>query len=563
MNRRAFLTRPLSNQPSSGNGYSRPRTLATTGLEPYTGPWTYPDAAHLLRRTMFGSKRAEVEAILAKTKDQAVDMLLAPPPANKPVAPINYIGASAGTEWGTSAYDATADQGRFTYLQTWYFQQMINQPISISEKMTLFWHNHFSCGYNAVKDARYMYKQNAMLRQNALGNFKDLAVEIALDPAMLVYLNGNVNTKIGPNENLGRELQELFTIGKGPEIAPGNYTNYTEADIKAAARVLTGWADDKTGITYTFAASNHDTSDKQFSAAYQNTIIRGKTGSLGGIQELGDLITMIFTQQATAQYICSKIYRWFVSTQITPEIEQLIINPLADILKAGNYEIKPVMDKLLKSAHFFDAANRGGLIKNPMDFGVGLLRSYPVDSFDRTKVYDEPFLPSPNNGIQWALRPFRRTIATMQYDLFNPPNVAGYAAYYQTPQFDELWINADTLQKRIKLIDDLTVVYMVYDEAYGYALINVIELAKQTSDASLVTKLIDEWMMMLFPFAMTTEQKQTAHGVFLGSLTDNDWKTMWNNYKQDSTNVTKIAAVEAKLRPLLRHLMGLAEYQLM
>src|SRR5688500_1950241 len=131
MNRRAFLTNPLSSNPRSNNGFSRPvKPLALTGLEPYTGPWTYAEASHLLRRTMFGAKRADVEAVLTKTKDQAVDMLLAPPPASNPPTPINYVGD--GTDWTKAA--AGSEGSRLPFLQTWWFQQMIMQPISISEK---------------------------------------------------------------------------------------------------------------------------------------------------------------------------------------------------------------------------------------------------------------------------------------------------------------------------------------------------------------------------------------------------------------------------------------------
>ncbi len=562
MNRRAFLSRPASFLTNS----SKPaRPLATTGLEPFTGTWDYAAAAHLVRRTMFGAKHADTLKVLGLWLDMAVDELLAPPPANDPPAPIYYNGTNMGTDWTNLAWtDTNTDNQRLTYLQTWYFQQMIEQPMSISEKMTLFWTNHFATGANSVKDSRFMYAQNAMLRQHALGNFKTLVKEITVDPAMLVFLNGNLNTKTGPNENYGRELQELFTIGKGPEISPGNYTNYTEADIKAAARVLTGWKADATNITYSFKDSDHVTTDKQFSSNYQNTVIKGRSGRTGAEQEMDELISMIFNQQATALYICRKIYRWFVSTEITTDTETNVIVPLADLLRQGNYEIKPVMAKLLKSAHFFDMANRGAMIKSPVDFGIGTLRAYPVQTWYKADpTTPDLFLPTTNQGIHWALRPFRRNLATMQQDLFNPPNVAGLPAYYQTPQFDELWINADTLQKRVKVIDDLLIATLKYDEEYGYALINVIEMAKQVSDPSSVTKLIDEWSRMLFPVELNSDQKQAAQAVLLGSKTATDWQNIWNAYIQAPTDKAKADAADAMLRPLARHLMALAEYQLM
>lgn len=568
MNRRDFLTKPISFMPQGGLAVSKPPApQALAGLEPYTGTWGYAEAAHLLRRTMFGAKKADVDTMTAKTLSQAVDMLLAPPPGPNPPEPIKYVGTTPTATWVNTPYKTSdhvnLDNGYLAVLQTWYLQQMISQPLSINEKMTLFWHNHFSTGANSVKYSIYIYKQNVLLRTNALGNFKDLVKNITLDPAMLRYLNGNTNTKNGPNENYGRELQELFTIGKGPEIAPGNYTNYTEDDIKAAAKVLTGWAEDYNTVDTTFSASNHNTTDKQFSSNYGNTVIQGRSGLAGAAQELDELITMIFNQPATAQYICRKIYRWFVSTSVTPEVEQNIIVPLADLLKTNNFEIKPVLQKLFNSAHFFDPLIRGGLIKNPMDLGVAMLRTFPVDTMNTDGTYDEPFMPTKPNGQHWALRPFRRTLATMLYDLFNPPNVAGYAAYYQTPQLDELWINADTLQKRVKLADDLVLSHMVFDEGYGYAIINAIAFAKQTSDPSNVTVLLDEWIKMIFAVDLTAEQKQSAHAAFMGNSADNIWTQTWNAYIQDPSNTSKISAADTRLRTLLRYLLGLAEFQLM
>lgn len=562
MDRRDFLLRPLSNSKSNVSRNSTPLNLA--GLEEYTGAWTYTDAAHLLRRATFGAKKSDVMTLLAKTPSQAVDMLLASPPANTPPAPINYVGDGAG--WTSTAYDPSKDNTRLAFLQSWFFSVMINQPVSINEKMVLFWMNHFSTGANAVKDARYMFKQNEMIRVNALGNFRTLVKNITLDPAMLRYLNGTSNKKSAPNENYARELQELFTIGKGPEISPGNYTNYTEDDIKAAAKVLTGWSDDATNITYKFSNGDHDSSNKQFSSAYGNTLITGRTGQVGATQEIDDLITMILNQPATAKYIVSKMYRWFVSAEISEWIDTNIITPLADTLKQSNYDIKPVLSQLLKSAHFFDQAFRGAMVKNPVDLGIGIFRSITLDAWrDYPSAPSElvEFLPVNTNSLHWSLRPYRRTLATMQQDLFNPPNVAGYPAYYQLPQLDQIWINADTLQKRIKLIDDFIAIGYKWDEEYGHYIANVIEYAKLTSAPGDAATLLNEWIVMNFPFALTDAQKTEARTFFLGTLTDNDWMSMWNNYIAAPTNEEKKQAVETRLRALLRHLLGLAEYQLM
>lgn len=571
MNRRQFLGSALPVPQAAPQQSHRQRPQATGGLEPFDGHWTYAEAAHLARRTLFGARKSDVMAILQMWADQAVDNLLAPPMPNSPVKPIYYTpidngaGGAMGTAWDNSKWKAGYDNGYTQHLQSWWFECMIEQPLSISEKMTLFWTNHFATSHFTVQNALYMHKQNAMLRMNALGNFRRLVDEITFDPAMLRYLNNNLNTATSVNENYARELQELFTIGKGPEIAPGNYTNYTEDDVKAAARVLTGWADDQATQTAVFKSGMHDSTDKQFSAAYGNMKITGRSGEIGARQEVDDLLNMILDQPATAKYIVSKIYRWFVSTHIDAWTETNIIEPLAADFKNGNYEIKPVLARLLKSAHFFDPANRGAMIKSTFDLCVGTLRGIPMLSFYTPMGKDElaepdTFLPELTNARHWALRRFRNVLGTMQQDMMNPPNVAGWPAYYQEPLLDQLWVNADTLQKRIKYLDDLAITKFRFDEEYGYFLVDVIEFAKQTSDPASAQTIVNEWADILFAVPLIEAQKTEAATAFAAGP---NWAAEWNAHIADPANEAKLAAVETKLRALIRHYFGLAEYQLM
>ncbi len=564
MNRRQFLGSALP-VPQANPLSHRQRPQATGGLEQYSGPWTYAEAAHLVRRTMYGSRKSDVMALLGMWADTAVDNLLAPPPAPNPPAPINYAGTDMGGNWVNTAYAGNLDNQRTTFLQTWAYETMIEQSLSIHEKMTAFWANHFSTSHFTVLDARYMYKQRAMLRTNALGSFRRLVDEITFDPAMMRYLNNNLNTATSVNENYGRELQELFSIGKGPEIAPGNYTNYTEDDVKAAARVLTGWKDDQPTMTTVFVSNAHDTSNKQFSSAYGNTVITGRSGEIGARQEVDDLLNMILDQPATAKYIVSKIYRWFVSTHIDAWTETNIIEPLAADFRNGNYEITPVLSRLLKSAHFYDMAHRGAMIKSTFDLCIGTLRGVPIQSFLTTMGKDElaepdTFLPETTNTRHWALRRFRTVLGTMQQDMMNPPNVAGWPAYYQEPLLDQLWVNADTLQKRIKYLDDLAITKYRFDEEYGYFLVDVIELAKLTSDPASSQTIVNEWANILFANPLIDAQKTEAANAFAAGAS---WAADWNAHIADPANEAKLAVVETKLRALIRHYFGLAEYQLM
>ena len=241
---------------------------------------------------------------------------------------------------------------------------MLEQDRNIHEKMTLFWSSHLVVQSWAVFIATLTYNYQDKLRQNALGNFKDLVKIITLDPAMLLYLNGAANIRTQPDENYGRELQELFCIGKGKN------SGYTEDDVKAAARVLTGWSLDFDTLETKFYPFLHDDRDKQFSAFYGNTTVKGRSFN-SGKDEIDDMLDMIFDTNEVALFLCRKVYTYFVYSEIDDFTEQNIIVPLAEIFRSSNYEIKPVLDSLFKSEHFFDAMNIGALIKSPIDMNVG------------------------------------------------------------------------------------------------------------------------------------------------------------------------------------------------
>lgn len=488
--------------------------------------------------------------------DQIVALLLEDTPApSEPIA----VDNQQEKEWVNATFNAGKDNLYQTYLLSWWIDLMLQQGVSLREKMTLFWHNHFATGAIGVKDARYMYRQNALFRSSPYGSFRDLVGKVTLDSAMLRYLNGNTNKKGSPNENYARELQELFTIGKGPERAPGDYTTYTEADIKAAARVLTGWSDNNTaGIGSKFTASNHDTGDKTFSAAYGNRVIRGGATQEEATRELNELLDMIFEQEATAKYICRKLYRWFVDYIIDQQTEQDMIEPMATLLRASNFQMKPVVEALLKSEHFYNSGRIGCVIKTPADLLIGTVRTFSwLNDAEHETLY-----PATTAKKNWAYRTLRRQMATMGLDLMNPPNVAGWPAYWQSPVFHEIWINADTLQKRVNFLKDSSTDGLLLDEAYYRSLIDVIAFARTLADPSDVDKLVDESAAILFPFPLTAAQKSLLNDIMLPGLPDYVWTVEWNEYIDAPDDMVKRKSVEDKLRALYGHMLSMAEYQL-
>ena len=244
MDRRDFLT--AKRKPASTFTADKEGNVRTfSGLTPYNGPWTSNEVIHLLKRTMFGSKPEDITYFLGMTMNQAVDQLLTVP-ATAPAPPVkNYTNNNIpttdpdynipmGQTWVT-INTTDADGQRRNSLKAWWMGQMINQERNILEKMTLFWHNHFSTETNDLGRMIWAYNYNALCRRSVLGNFKQFVKDMTLDVAMLRYLNGYLNISTAPDENYARELQELFTLGKE------NNPHYTEDDVKKAARVLTGW----------------------------------------------------------------------------------------------------------------------------------------------------------------------------------------------------------------------------------------------------------------------------------------------------------------------------------
>ncbi|HKP97088.1 MAG TPA: DUF1800 domain-containing protein [Fibrobacteria bacterium] len=532
------------------------RAAVTAGLEPYAGTWDKRHASHLLRRALFGFTKADLDKALSLDAAACVDALLdvpdeTPPPPLSTDA--NDTGVAVGQTWTTVPYDGNFNGTRQRSLQNWWMALILGQKFTVQEKMILFWHNHLATELDVVGDPKYAYAHHLLLRRNAVGNFKGLVRQITLDPAMLQYLNGDSNTNTNPNENYGRELQELFTVGKGPEIAAGNYTNYTEEDVKAAARVLTGWRDVHDAPAAEFQEKKHDAKDKAFSSAYGNAVITGRTGPDAGTRELDDLIALIFAQAETARYFCRKLYRYFVYYAIDATVEKNVIAPLADQLVKAGFEIKPVLATLLKSAHFQAAANQGCQIKTPLDLVAGTLRQLGISLPDGADV------PKQYSLMQAMVGEASR----MQQEIGNPPNVAGWSAYYQDPVFYEVWINSDTLPRRVQFTDRLASA-----KGYGYYTdksilsADVIALAKTTSRPELVNTLIDELAAVFYPIALTDLQFKYLKDVMLTGLPDYEWGVEWDDYLAAPADATKIKPVETRLRALVGEMMQMAEFQL-
>ena len=298
-------------------------------------------------------------------------------------------------------YSLMANNIETQRLGLWWANRMLATKRPLEEKLTLFWHGHFATGQNKVRDARMMQRQNEMLRAKASGGLRDLLVGILKDPAMLVFLDNGENIKTHPNENFGRELLELFTMGVG---------HYTERDVREAARAFTGWTND--ALAFRFDAAQHDFAEKTF---------LGRTGPLDG----ENIIDTILAQPVTGEFVAAKLYRFFVRD----DVSGAVATDLGRTFRDSGYQIKPLLKRIFLSRDFYSPPSVATQIKTPVHLVVSTYRKLGLE--------EVPTIPD-----------FGRMTSSLGQSLFNPPNVAGWAG-------GRTWITPSTLLQRGNLLRDV------------------------------------------------------------------------------------------------------------
>jgi len=548
----------------------------TSGLNPYTGPWTAWEVAHLLRRVGFGVKKTELETLLAMTTSNAVDAVLTlSAPSNPSPTALNHYqntipdsgGILLGGSWTSTnltyvlGTDDTINSHRQNSLVDWSWGLCINENTTIREKMVLFWYHFICINFDDVRSlqnnsATMCNDYMSLLRTNALGNFKTLIKAVAKTPAMLLFLGNQYSTASVPNENFARELLELFTMGKVP------VQNYTEPDIIAASKVFSGWRVSSFVGPYpvapVFNASYHNQTNKLFSSNFANTTITNQPGA-NGANEFDIFFDMLFTQQQTtiAKYVCRRLYRYFVYYDIDTNIETNVIVPLSALLISNNWNMATVVSTLFKSEHFFDVANKGVMIKSPIDFIAGTIRTLNINT--------TPAVGATQVVNQYAIwQNFHNNAnGNMEQGYGLVPNVSGWKAYYQDPTYYQNWINSNTIQRRASLLTSFVNGFTTGGTSIK---IDPIAYVQQFPNASIQNPdiLIDNLILYLLPVDLPGIYKtETKVSTLLGGqVTNSYWTTAWDNYIANPTPAnTNI--VKNRLNSLLTTLMQLAEYQLM
>jgi uncharacterized protein (DUF1800 family) len=398
--------------------------------------WDYAAAAHLLERAGFGGTPDDVELLAAMTPQEAVDYLVNFEPIDdSALSPFDHSGVwndamdpfpksradavrqarEHGESMGVKVnlegtrkiqpvvneffYCLRANEMELRRLSTWWADRMLTTPRPLQEKMALFWHGHFATSDTKVRDYRKMLLQLELFQVKGMSNFRELLLGVTQDPAMLVFLDNGQNVKAHPNENFGRELMELFTMGDG---------NYTEKDIREASRAFTGWTDRK--LQFVVLEEEHDTGEKT---------VLGKTGNFDG----EEVIDIILGQTATADRIVEKLYQFFVRIEIDTETQRALAKQFRD----SGYEIKPLLKTIFLSKDFYSDKSRASLVKSPVQLAVS--------TYKRMGLAKLPTIPD-----------FNQTTGTLGQTLFRPPNVAGWAG-------GRSWITPATLLERGNFVE--------------------------------------------------------------------------------------------------------------
>jgi uncharacterized protein (DUF1800 family) len=546
-------------------------------LNPNTAVLGVKNAKHLLRRATFVYTKNLIDQYAKLTPNQALDLLLFDPPL---IAPFPYdplpIAAPDGywTESTSLAYTLPNQNGKGVNVAGWWWFNAINSP-TLKYKLSHFLSTRFTVIKNTESfgSATEFYDYIRLLLFYSYGNYKILAKKMTLNNSMLAFLNNTTNVKSAPNENYAREFLELFTIGRGPQIAIGNYTNYTEADIVQAARVLTGFKrqpnrsviDLETSIPKGYNQfSEHNTSAKTFSNAFNNTTIASATDNTSMDTELNSFVEMVFNQQETAKNICRKLYTYFVKSNISPETESDIISSLSQELYNNGYEIIPIIRKLLISLHFYDLDDT-----DPTDETIGAMIKSPIQQLSETCTYLQAILPNPatdqNNFYQvyWSNFIYYTFLMNSNMKLFEPDTVAGHLAYYQSPEYDKKWISASTLIAKYRLGESLLDgLNRIANNSPIIAKIDISEVIKNSgiisnpSDAYVLTS---ELSNALFAQEANTERiSYFMNSFLLQGFASNYWTDSWNNYISTNNNTV----VESRLKLLVIKILRAPESQM-
>lgn len=540
-------------------------------LLPLNESLNFRKAKHLLRRASYILNKDAINTLVGLSIQDALNLLSIEESNtwSEPYDPLPLDSPDgywlSSTELPTSFSGQTRKRRIIT---SWWWYNGLYKT-TLKHKLTFFLHTSFTVSKDGGSvTSSHFYDHLRLLDFYAYGNIKTLAKKITFDNSMLHYLNNTTNNSNNPNENYAREFLELFTILKGPQIADGDYTNYTELDIQEAAKVFSGIKiqydrsiiDSDTNLPRgRISISNHENSNKTFSHAFNNQTIIGGNTEETIINELHSFVEMVFEKEATAKSFCRKLYRFFVKNEIDDEIENDIIGPLATELKNNNYELLPTVKTLLSSKHFFDMDDT-----NETDEIFGSQVKSPLQMISELSTCFHLSIPEPTTDNYDFYRFFNFVhnyfLASSGMILFSPDSVAGYPAHYQEPDYDRHWFSSNTVLGRYKLIESLiTGRNKIGNNNLIFTDLNIVNYVKDyilnpSDPISLVTELSD----LLYPENIDSDRKNYFTENLLEGFPSYYWTDAWSEY----LNSNDETVVKSRLNALLSALINAAEFQL-
>ncbi len=540
-------------------------------LASISGTLDQRQAKHLLRRASFNLEKSVIENFEGKTITEALNILTTIQ-TNLWAEPYDPLPTSSPDGYwlaSTAHPNSFMGQGRKRkIIASWWWFNGIKQN-TLKHKLTFFLHTSFTVSKdNGSGASTHFYDHLRLLEHYAYGNIKTLAKKITFDNSMLNYLDNTTNNANNPNENYAREFLELFTILKGPQVANGDYTNYTEHDVQQAAKVFSGiktMADRSLIDTDTnlpmgrIAIGQHDSNDKTFSHAFNNQIISGGSTEQEIVDELDAFVEMVFAQDATAKSFCRKLYRFFIKNEISSEVENDIITPLSVTLKNNNYELLPTVKTLLSSEHFFDADDT-----DSSDEIFGSQIKSPLQLVSEMSTHFDLNIPDPTTQNLDFYRFFSfvhdHFLLSSGMYLFSPDSVAGYPAHYQEPDYDRHWFSSNTVLGRYKLIESLI---SGRNKIGNNSLIRaqldiVLYISDHMANPSNAIDLITEISDLLYPESIDQERKDYFAENLLEGFPAYYWTGAWIDY----TNTMDDTVVRSRLDALITAMMNAAEFQL-
>tara|TARA_B110000503_G_C7154163_1_gene416546 strand:- start:1249 stop:3087 length:1839 start_codon:yes stop_codon:yes gene_type:complete len=548
-------------------------------IEKYDGEWGDAQKKHLLNRSLMGYARYHLEDLNNLTLDESIELLFKPE-NDLPLPTNDYfyewtqerydelnktLGESQyrvepvppGEAWVESAFPGNVGPwDQYTSLDSYCIKQQLRQKTSIHWKLSFFLHNLLPTSRDSGASAKAAWQYLQLIYKAPFQNYKQTIKDITMDPNMLWYLNLQFSRVDNPDENFAREIQELFTVGKGPNA------KFTEEDVKAFSKIFVGWGSDFLShevpgkILTRFAYWNHDTSDKQLSEFYGNRLIKGREGE-DGANEFHELIDVIFENEEVSFYISRRLYQFFVYPEIDEEVENNIIKPMAQKFRETNYSLVETLKLLLKSNHFFDSSNYNSLIKSPIEFVYGCLKTLKLNQED---IYEQVVNQRYINGVKTRYTIPNKFKDPMSRDyyfygrfsgflkdqgcLFGlPPSVSGWPPYYQAPVYDLFWINSKTISNRANFSQTFEYDFSFGNDESNNSFLSIdidySKLIDEMEEPNKLNRVVDQFLQSFITVDIGVQQKNDLMQIILNGVNSDHYTEIYNRYKNNPNNQNK------------------------